>query len=693
MEKQEKAIYAPGELGRVRDKLGAIDSDEAKRMAKLLGGEVGTEKSSGKVAAARHVSPKQTVSNTLSDTVQRQRPSQIEPVSPSQAAKSMARKKRRKNKAQETEDDPQVPVKPSYSERLKMDRYAAQAEFDIKSLSQVLASMFNFMREAPDFVSPLFVTKRLNEYYKQIEILVISTRTMFPRNNLRRNEQVKKMSLFVFSVLDTIRYWNIERITSIIARIQVHPRRVRTIECADIVRDIYRPLFILEKLSVDLHIKEAYKLLYKFLYIDNPIEAKDKYQNLIRSALDAYMIIRKDIQYLLYPLFLKLVSNTWVPYNLFFSKRRNRIMAFLNVKEEDCISPNIPQNDAKNNEDKTEQQGSEVAENQSEKQEREAASQRDADEAEKKAVERGLRTLESLFPKAGWDRLSTYPDLYAYFAKTFDLGKGYELIAPTDPLLQVVILLRILEELFFGLRYVTFTSILGPGETTDTIGQIMEDILEHWRDFEVVFNKEYLDRLQEYCRLLDTSAESRTSPYAKRIYNELQWIKRLYYLPYYTFKNNSSSPFKKSSIIPVYPEVRKLRRCLSTLAAKIDLSVKQGGAEPNTPCEGIENPWADYVFQVSNPLSMRLNMMLGSKKRNNASLIYFTLAVATVLDHLVNTYNSWAYGHDDDPLFRSVNNEGVVPQFGVDEKIDANALFKQVMQERRTERKNVVKNI
>ncbi|MDR1301857.1 MAG: hypothetical protein LBK43_05235 [Treponema sp.] len=686
MAKQEKAVYAPGELDRVRNKLGVVDDNEAKRMAKLLGGQVGTEKSSNKATMVRHA-PKQAVSN-IRTTVQRQRPSQPEPGSTSQVTQSITQKKGRKNKNQDIEDDPQVPVKSSYSERLKMDRYAAQAEFDIKSLSQVLAAMFGFIKEAPDFVSPLFVTKRLNEYYKQIEILVLATRTMFPRNNLRRNEQIKKMSLFVFSVLDTIRYWNIERITSVMARIQGNPRRVRTSDCADIVRDIYRPLFILEKLSVDFHIKEAYKLLYKFLYIENPIEAKDKYQNLIRVALDAYQVIRKDIQYLLYPLFLKLVSSTWIPYNLFFSKRRNRIMAFLNVKEEDCISPDSPQNDEKNNEDKTEKPGSEADKSQREKQEKEAATQRAADEAEQKAVERGLKTLESLFPKAGWDKLATYPDLYAYFAKTFDLGKGYELIAPTDPLLQVVILMRILEELFFGLRYVTFTSILGAGESTDPIGQIMEDILEHWRDFEVVFNKEYLDRLQEYCRLLDTSVESRTSPYGKRIYNELQWIKRLYYLPYYKFENKSPSPFKKSSIIAVYPEVRKLRRCLSTLAAKIDLSAKQRTAELDAPpCEGIENPWADYVFQVSNPLSMRLNTLLGRQKRNNASLIYFTLAVATVLDHLVNDYNSWAYGNDDEPLFRSVNGAGVVPQFGVDEKIDANALFKQIMKERRAEGK------
>ncbi|MDR2632624.1 MAG: hypothetical protein LBC51_03260 [Treponema sp.] len=681
MAKQEKAIYAPGELGRVRDKLGVTDEEEAKRMAKLLGGEVGTEKTSVPKGGHRRSATPRSGAAPIRGDLSQDHGAQAD--SPSPGAQARISKKAAKKKQTDTGDDPTVPVTVSYGERLKMDRYAAQAEFDIKSLRLVLASMFGFLKEPPDLVSPLFVTQRLNEYYKQLELLVISTRTMFPRNNLRRNEQLKKMSLFVYSVLDTIRYWNIERIASVMARLQSHPRRVRTIDCADIVRDIYKPLFILEKLSLDFHITEAYKLLYKFLYIENPTEAQNKYQTLIRSALDAYAIIRKDIQYLLYPLFLKLVSDRWIPYEHFFSARKNRIMAFLGVTEEDRISPDIQQSDENNDAASALEETKEHGSEDTRKEDTGVKAKQKEDEAEQKALERGLKTLESLFPKAGWDRLADYPDLYAYFAKIFELGKGYELIAPGDPLLQVVILMRILEYLFVGLRYVSFSSIFGPGDTAEPIGQIMEDILDNWREFEIIFNKEYLNRLQEYCRLLDTSVESRTSPYAKRIYHELQWIRRLYYLPYYKVEKFSTSPFKKSSISAVYPEVRKLRRCLGTVAAKIDGSAKQGGAEAKAACEGMENPWAPYVFQVSNPLSMRLTMLLGSKKRNNASLVYFTLAVATVLDYLINNENSWAYNNPEEPFFRSVNGEGLIPQFGVDEKIDANALFKQVVGERR----------
>jgi len=42
--KNTNAIYAPGELDRVRGNLGKIDENEAKRVADILGGEVGTER-------------------------------------------------------------------------------------------------------------------------------------------------------------------------------------------------------------------------------------------------------------------------------------------------------------------------------------------------------------------------------------------------------------------------------------------------------------------------------------------------------------------------------------------------------------------------------------------------------------------------------------------------------------------------
>ena len=146
-----------------------------------------------------------------------------------------------------------------------------------------------------------------------------------------------------------------------------------------------------------------------------------------------------------------------------------------------------------------------------------------------------------------------------------------------------------------------------------------------------------------------------------------------------------ASSIKKSTIPPLYPEIRRLRKYLTIVASGIEQGSKQGGAEKQAVCKGINNPWAPYNFQVANPLSLRLNALLGQTKRNNASLVYFTLSVVTVLDYFVNNEDSWAYGDNSGTLFRSINGEGIIPQFGVDDKIDADALFKQVMKARKKE--------
>jgi hypothetical protein len=81
-------------------------------------------------------------------------------------------------------------------------------------------------------------------------------------------------------------------------------------------------------------------------------------------------------------------------------------------------------------------------------------------------------------------------------------------------------------------------------------------------------------------------------------------------------------------------------------------------------------------------VSKRLDALLAPGKRNNASLIFFSLAAATIMDTLINSESSWAYGNRPGVLFRSINDEGIIPMFGVDTKLDADQIFKDVMKQK-----------
>jgi hypothetical protein len=707
MADKPNAIYAPGELGRVRDKLGVSDEAEAKRMAKLLGGEVGTERKTPSGSGSRGGIKRSTgTPGGAGGGAQGAKPpvrrvQMLEPEEESEA--SLKKAMFATASGGDPLDDPSVQLKTSYFERVRMDRYAAQMEFEIKSSLQALVSILSFFGDPPDYVNSRFISRRMSKYFRKIEQLVNATRTLLPRNNIQRSERLKRNAPAAYNIIDTIRFWNTEKIAGDMAKIQSHHRSARVSEFADILRAIYKPLFVLEQLDIETHIKGAYKLLYKMAYLENPAEPKSKNQEMVRVAIASFADIRREVHYGLYPLLMKLISDRWIPYEQLFFSRRRRFMAFINASDEtqiqaasidiqqfengdlDTIKEEIKQEQAEA--DGTAAGEDPEAEDPNDPEVIARKAKAAAQEAEIKAIEHSQNALESLFPKAGWDKLSEYPDLYPYFADIYNLRKGYELISPSDPLQQTAVLMHILEDILIGLRSTVFGTVTGADGIPSSVEEVMVGIILNWRRYiDDSFVKEYLPRLSEYCRLLENSAESRTSVYAKRTLNELHWTKRLYFLPYYKFESLGPPPFQKQETTPLYGEVRTLRKYLVLVAAGIEQGNRMGGAETKAACDGIDNPWEPYHFEVPNPVSKRLDALLPPARRNNAALIFFALSATTTLDYILNNETSWAYGDRPGMLFRSVNGEGSRPMFGVDNKLDADQIFKDTMKQKEGER-------
>jgi hypothetical protein len=685
MAKKENAIYAPGELSNLRNKLGVRDEVEAKRMAQVLGGEVGTERS-------HEPDVKNKTRRENVDVIVGGRRSRRVDVAGDEYDEKTGRIKPRVDTF--PGDDPTVPVKISYRERVKMDQVSGQLFFEIKTSFQVLVSIFHFFKEPIDYVSSRFVVKRMNEYFTKIERLVTASSNLFPKNNTKRNTQLKRANPFVYKILDTMREWNIEQIARNISELQAHPRTVKVSDFTETLKLIYKPLYVLSDLNIE-HIKSAFKLVYKILYIESPMDAKEKYQDVIRNIIASVMEIRRDVQYGMYPLLMKLISSRFVPYERFFTERRRCFMAFLNVTASEQLSAseiNTQQIDnmdvdtlQKNNEEDNEQADAEEKPEGAVVQEEdpndpkviERKAKEESEKAERRALEQGRSALEALFPKAGWDKLDEHPDLYPYFANVYNMKHGFELLSPTDPLQQISIMMHILDDLFIGMRYVNFGAIVGSDGKLVRLSEDMSEIANNWRMYiEDSFLKEYLPRLAEYCRMLENSEEGRTSAYAKKTLNELRWIKRLYFLPYYKFESVGPPPFTKQDVVPIYTQTRKLRKYLTSIAMGIEQGMRAGGSAAKAPCDGIINPWETYNFQVPNPVSRRLDMMLPQERKINATLIFFSLSAVTVLDYLINSENSWFYTNHSGPIFRSIRDEGITPIFGVDEKLDADKIFR-----------------
>jgi len=241
-----------------------------------------------------------------------------------------------------------------------------------------------------------------------------------------------------------------------------------------------------------------------------------------------------------------------------------------------------------------------------------------------------------------------------------------------------------MENICVGLRSVSFGLVTGPDGNPVHVGDATSEIIANWQRYiDESFIKEYLPRLSEYCHMLEHSPDAKNSVFGKRTMNELRWIKRLFFLPYYKFAALGPPPFKNQETTPIYTQTRTLRKYLTMVAAGIEQGNRRGGAEAKAPCNGIDNPWTQFHFEIPNPVSRRLDMLLPPGKRNNAVLVFFALSTATVLDNLLNSETSWAYDNNNtDVLFRSVNDDGNTPMFGVDDKVDADQLFRNSLKQR-----------
>jgi hypothetical protein len=658
-----KKIYAPGELDNVKKRLGNISEKEAKRMQMVLGGEVGYERSAEAGGTGRRGRP--APGGAAGQTPAK--PKRLVETAPAPDASRAAL--------------PEMPRfqrlgKPSYSERVKMDVCAGSSEFGIKTVFQVLVSRLSFFGAPEDRVSPWFVKTALNEYYEHLEHLVTSMRLLFPRNNIELGRKLQAESPAAFDILNVIRQWKLSVIASEIGKVQSRPRAVFVRDFETILREIYKPIYILQKLDINTDVRNALQTLYEIRFLDQPTKETEALHGKITEVVVELKYVCFNLHRLLYPLLMKTIALYYQEYESFFIENNENYRLFLGVSEADrltlsdgkikgtasaSVSEDAPDNGGTPETIETPEERRE----QQEKQEKQAL-----DAVETKAFGRGLKMLGMLFPKAPWDDLKSFPDFYPYFADALDIKKNGELLAPEDPVHLALILSQIIEELLYGFRFIDFYG----APFSDSLNAVADD----WHNaISEGFEKKYLPMINEYSHYFEHSGQGKNSTYAMNIAADIHWTRRYYFLPHYSHTPVTAPSFARKDIVAVYQTTRSLRGNLALCAAAIETANRAGGTVLDTPVDGIRNPWQPYNFQVENPLSKRLDMLLSKKQRNNASLVFFTLAVATVLDYYLCDSNSPAYSTDENILFRHTEDDKRKPVFWVEKQTGTFALFKK----------------
>lgn len=697
---KSRAIYKPGELDKVRRKLGDIDPEEARRMAEVLGGEVGYEKD---IEAIEREEKRRKVAQAAEDARKQVYEARVRER---RLKAAEARKLAKTGSGASVHDEFSAPRR-GYSSQLRMDFRCAHADHLIKTQGQALASLFHFLPGYRDRVNPYFVQTICAHAVDRVEKLVQAARFILPSKRPDLWARMRQFPLH-FEIMECLATWNLDGLSGALGIIQGNPRDISVDQTKILSALVFKPLFRLQDAYDGTAFKAALSAAANIAGEASPgnrksfLEAKEE-------ALDEAEYLYTSLFYGWYPLLMRYCASEFHEFPEFYDECRSGILSFLGLRESEVIRDSglLTPPSAKNAKPGAEEavpgeddqaMGAEPDIRESPDGEAEGPVE-DAGEAEAAqaipsafraeaekpaAVMRGLELMDKIFPEAGWLKPEDSPDLYPYFNQLYPLPRGVDLIAPTDPLIQIICFNQALNDLFHGLRSITF-GVSKDGASLD-MNRAINEILNDWtQPVDEIVAKAYLPLLSEYCRLIETERESQNSAYAAKREADLIWYKKKYFLPYLSGTALSSVQNPRDKDVKIlFKQTKALKGYLSMIAQDIDRSVKArketaGGAvaAQSVSCSTIDNPFDLASFEVENAVSRRLRLILKRegptpKRFTNAALIYFGLSILEAFDFFLNDPRSWAYRERRVLPYRELDSKGQARSL---ETIDAERAF------------------
>jgi hypothetical protein len=516
-----------------------------------------------------------------------------------------------------------------------------------------------FHSDRTDFVNSEFVLYTLNDYLGHLQQCVAATKKMMPDDNVfgsfREYDEVS------FRLITLVREINIRQLSILLTDLQADAHAVSVSRLVPFVRLLFLDLIRVYYLGAEMTGKK-YRSAYSFIQqVSGDNENRKAYTT---SAILEWQYIFDKIYPGLYPLVLRMCSTEFFSMHQLYYANGSKILSWLELSPSDILI--VTEKDLARQEKKISVP---------------VAAEAEAPEpvvGPPDAVLKGMQFLDRLFPEAGWLSLETMPDLCPYFLPILDFQDAFIQLAPDNPLQQTLVLLRILEEMFQGLRLVRFES-LEPLSSRDDVEDIYK-IFENWIEYqEEVFDKTFSADFKAYTHQVYTQPDFRKNPYGRKLLSNMYTLIKSMFLPHFDISLYGSARMQKDDRLPpLYTRVSRLRRLLDRYNAEIQADSIKTEKDPEASIPGILNPWAPYKFDIANTVSTRLDALLGgrhARNKTNAELVECTLSVVNVLDWWLNDKNSYAYQASPKYLYRVIESGSSVPAFGVKARTDIDAVF------------------
>lgn len=557
-------------------------------------------------------------------------------------------------------DDATMPILPD-KELLAMNQLMAEKEYRIKV-------PFTFLRpDRSDKVNPEFILYTLNDYLGHIQQCIAGTRKMLPvLENRAFYAELEAANPLASSLVSVVHSIDIKSLSSRLVALQKNPRDVSVSDLISFVKTLFRPLVRAYYLGPS-GVSRLYRSLYQF--VEGKLEPSDidDLKAFTSQTIDEWYYIFNQVFPGLYPLVLRMCSPKALTMNQLFYANGSRVLAWLGLAPSDVLI-------AKKGSQELDSAPPPVAAAEREREKEPAVPENPLSPE----VEKGLSILERLFPEAGWNNLDAMPDLCPYFQPILQFQDAFTQLSPDNPLHQTMILFWILEELFQGLRLIKFEPLeaISARDDIEDINKILEDWILYQ---EMIFDKAFASDLKEYTHQIYTQPDYNKNPYGRKLLSNMYTLIKHMFLPWFNIQMYGTVKAQKDDrLAPFFVRVSRLKRLLSRYHEAIESAPPGSELNPEGSVPGVINPWAIYKFDISNPVSRRLDAICGgkhSKTRTNALLIEYTLAILDVLNWWVNDKKSFAYLYPPEYLYRVIEPGSAVPAFGVTSRTDVDALF------------------
>ena len=647
-----KAIYEPGELDKVRKNLGDISPEEAMRVANVLGGEIGIEKtpqydnfSKGrgiyvKTRPDRPVVTRSTVSSFEEKPVETiQRTLTLPNISP--------------------------------KDKSIIDKLMSSPEYKIKRPQNFINFLFS-LGKLPDRVSGDFISINLLNYIGHIQKFTSCVKRLMNAGSDLYKEKIKTIFSTKYKMLNFITKIDLNITQDLYKQLAKTPNQITVTRLIPFIKSIYKPLitiYFLGENRVTTYIKTAYAEIAPDSKI--PDETLLQYT---KEACSEWIYINGQVIKGLYPLLLRMCGTEFVPYPKFLHTKISKILSFLDMTKFDLILPDDKKmkEDSKigltGNMQSIDENSVDAKKEESVEENSDETSEPEPENDINSVVNQGLDLLERIFPSAGWNILGK-EDMFPYFQPLYQFSDGFNLLSPQNPMQLTIVLVRILEDFFQACRHINFT--LDKGPEFESYKDNLSDVFSEWSLYrEVLFDKDYLSELKEYVNQIYSEANFKKLPYAKKKMSNMQWQIKNMFLPHLSFDLVfMERPNKDGTYRPLQLRVEYLKAIFSTIISRVE--------GPSKDVSGAPNILDRYLFDIPNVISKRVDVLLGGRKSKNGTnlnLLKYTFSIICVLDWWINDENSPAYEIDNEIPYR-ISLEDGTPIFSVPLRSDQNNLF------------------